>query len=446
MDYRDLIKQIFENGRTTFSDMEAYLVRDSEKTIEYSNENLEKYALASSGGLALTVRQGDRIGAAYTENLTVEAIPELLSMAEQTLSVNEPEKAGLPDLLETDEIVNVDLSHDKPFQAASWLELGKQIATEGLSSSEEVHLIEVFIVQQTVQKLIMNTRGLSKQSTHQINLAYAEAILKRAEAMKSGRDYLFFEDISEVNPQVLAREAVKNAEANFGAKSTGSGQKTLVLDRRVMASWLNAFEPSFSGENVNFGMSSIQDKLGEEIASAVVNLVSDPLAELSSAKRYFDDEGVSTSYLPLIDKGVLKDFLYDQTSAKQAQVASSGNAQRSYKGPSKPRAFNLTLLPGDLSREALFEQAGDGIYITGLQGLHSGLSTISGDFSVPASGFLIENGQLSRPLNQIVIAGNFVDLLRKIEAVGSDLELEMSGCIAPSVLVRDVSVSGENEN
>lgn len=84
MDYRDLIKQIFENGRNTFSDMEAYLVRDSEKTIEYSNENLEKYALASSGGLALTVRQGDRIGAAYTENLTVEAIPELLSMAEQT--------------------------------------------------------------------------------------------------------------------------------------------------------------------------------------------------------------------------------------------------------------------------------------------------------------------------------------------------------------------------
>lgn len=195
MDYRDLIKQIFENGRNTFSDMEAYLVRDSEKTIEYSNENLEKYALASSGGLALTVRQGDRIGAAYTENLTVEAIPELLSMAEQTLSVNEPEKAGLPDLLETDEIVNVDLSHDKPFQAASWLELGKQIATEGLSSSEEVHLIEVFIVQQTVQKLIMNTRGLNKQSTHQINLAYAEAILKRAEEMKSGRDYLFFEDI-----------------------------------------------------------------------------------------------------------------------------------------------------------------------------------------------------------------------------------------------------------
>ena len=141
MDYRDLIKQIFENGRNTFSDMEAYLVRDSEKTIEYSNENLEKYALASSGGLALTVRQGDRIGAAYTENLTVEAIPELLSMAEQTLSVNEPEKAGLPDLLETDEIVNVDLSHDKPFQAASWLELGKQIATEGLSSSEEDHLV-----------------------------------------------------------------------------------------------------------------------------------------------------------------------------------------------------------------------------------------------------------------------------------------------------------------
>ena len=96
--------------------MEVYLVRDSEKTIEYSNENLEKYALASSGGLALTVRQGDRIGAAYTENLTVEAIPELLSMAEQTLSVNEPEKAGLPDLLETDEIVNEISATTSPFK------------------------------------------------------------------------------------------------------------------------------------------------------------------------------------------------------------------------------------------------------------------------------------------------------------------------------------------
>ena len=104
-------------------------------------------------------------------------------------------------------------------------------------------------------------------------------------------------------------------------------------------------------------------------------------------------------------------------------------------------SFNLYLEKGDHSFQDLLNKLQNGILITGFSGLHSGLNSISGDFSLATEGFLIENGIISKPLNQVTSAGNFFELLKNIEYIGSDLKFNLSGVGSPSVLINNISIS-----
>ena len=104
---------------------------------------------------------------------------------------------------------------------------------------------------------------------------------------------------------------------------------------------------------------------------------------------------------------------------------------------------NFCFAPGALDPDALYAQAGDAILVTSMMGMHSGANPVSGDFSLGAKGFLIRNGKIDRAVNQITIAGSFLELLREIEAVGSDLTFGASHFASPTLLVRGLSVAGK---
>ena len=104
---------------------------------------------------------------------------------------------------------------------------------------------------------------------------------------------------------------------------------------------------------------------------------------------------------------------------------------------------SLYLKPGSKSQEQLFEEVGDGVYITELQGLHAGMNPQSGAFSLQSTGFLIKNGKLDRGLDIITVSGNLVDLFNDIEEVGSDSKLLLGGTTSASVLVKKIGVSGK---
>ncbi|MGL6100882.1 MAG: metallopeptidase TldD-related protein, partial [Fusobacteriaceae bacterium] len=156
----------------------------------------------------------------------------------------------------------------------------------------------------------------------------------------------------------------------------------------------------------------------------------------------FDAEGVPTKPKNLIENGILKTYLYNLKTAKKDGVESTGNAAKGgYKGTMGISSFNLYLEKGDESFETLLNRIENGILITGFSGLHSGLNSISGDFSLATEGFLIKNGKVEKPLNQITAAGNFFDLLNNIECIGDDLKFNLSGVGSPSLIVKNISIS-----
>ena len=186
------------------------------------------------------------------------------------------------------------------------------------------------------------------------------------------------------------------------------------------------------------------DKEGEIIASDVVTIVDDPLLDNGFASTPFDDEGVATYKKELVSKGELKTLLHNLKTAYKAGCKSTGNGFKySYASPVSISPTNLYIEKGEKSLEELMEEVGEGILITELAGLHSGANSITGDFSLAAKGFYIENGKKSYPVEQITIAGNYFYMLKDIEEVGNDLKFPMSSIGSPSVKIKEISIAGK---
>ena len=158
--------------------------------------------------------------------------------------------------------------------------------------------------------------------------------------------------------------------------------------------------------------------------------------------------GVPTYKKALIERGVLKTLLYDLTTAKKAGKKTTGNAWRgSYADPVSVAGFCRHVAAGDATLDELFAQMGDGIYITELKGMHAGCDAVTGDFSLESAGFLVKDGEKKGAVKGFTVAGNFFELLKNIERIGSEVELggcSFSAIAAPAMLVRDLSVAGED--
>ena len=180
----------------------------------------------------------------------------------------------------------------------------------------------------------------------------------------------------------------------------------------------------FSAKNAQQGLSLLTGKEGEKIASDIVTLTDDPF--LPGHQAAFDGEGVATARKNVIENGVFKTLLYNLQTAKKAGRETTGNASRaSYYAPVDIAPFNFYVQPGSATAEEIWKTAaseGTALLITELAGLHAGLNPITGDFSLMAGGYRLEDGKKTSWVNGITVSGNFYELLKKISAVGSDLK------------------------
>jgi PmbA protein len=244
----------------------------------------------------------------------------------------------------------------------------------------------------------------------------------------------------------MAKEAVDNALAKIGAGHVETGVYKVILDKYEMASLLSAFSPIFSAKNAQDGLSLLAGKEGEKIAADCVTITDDPFREGYELQTHFDAEGAATHRKKVIEKGTLKTLLHNLATAKKAGIETTGNASKSgYSGSVEISPYCFCIEGSDMTEEELFALAENAIYVTDLMGLHAGVNFTTGDFSVDASGSMIENGKKGRPVKTFTIAGNFFDLLKNIEAVSDNVKIGMGGFTAfgaPSVLIKDISVAG----
>ena len=414
--------------------------------ISVYKEEVEKYNLNNSAGLSFRGKLGDRIGYSYTEILDEDAIDMLVKKAKENVSAIE--NNDIQFIYEGDkEYKKISTYYEALENLApdKLINIAINMEKEAKKYCDKVESFSGCAISYSSGKYgIINSKGLNLKNKSNLLTAYVVPIVKDGENMYDGCGYVVAKSLDEIDPAKIAKMGVDEALSKIGATSIPAGNYKVIINNEAMVSLLSTFAGIFSGDAVQKGLSLLKGKEGEIIASDIVNLVDDPHLKDGLASVAFDDEGVATVKTYLIQDGKLNTLLHNLKTANKAGVKSTGNGfKASYASPISVSPTNFYIEPGVNSLEEMTKKIDKGLIITDLAGLHSGANSITGDFSLAAKGFYIENGVKTHPVEQITVAGNFFTLLTDIEEVGDDLKFPMSSVGSPSIMIKELSIAGE---
>lgn len=288
---------------------------------------------------------------------------------------------------------------------------------------------------------LMNSYGLKLKDKINAFSIYASAFATGSDdSTKTGSKFVISSDLDSFKLDEFAQAVVENTISQLNGEPCLSRKYKAVLNPNVTASLLGFFVSNAIADEVQKNTSLFKGKLHQLVASKKVTIEERPL-DKTPFYRYFDDEGVATYNKKIVNKGALETYLYNLATAKKDNVSSTGNGFRG-SGKVGTATAHIVLKPGKKTEEELFNLVDNGIYITEVEGLHAGMNCQSGNFSLQAKGFLIENGKRSKPVCLITIAGNLFELFKDIKEVGSNLQ-ELGSTYAPSVLIKKLAVSGK---
>lgn len=285
---------------------------------------------------------------------------------------------------------------------------------------------------------IINSKGLNLTRHNTYATIYGVGVYQKEEQIKTGMSYQLVKSFKDINLDKLIADNIKEGTDQLGAKSIKSGKYPVVFSNERFGDILNVFDSLFSGEAAFRNTTKLKDLVGKQIASKKVNLIDDPLHKDAYFQIPFDDEGVACKKRYWIKDGVFEGFAHNLKTAEIFKTKSTGNGFISGINPA-----NLYLEPGKKSFDDLILDIKDGLYINNLVGLHAGVETISGDFSLQASGFKITNGKLAEAVDMIVVSGNFFKLLNDITECGSDFIFGLSGVGSASVKIKSLTIGGQ---
>lgn len=240
----------------------------------------------------------------------------------------------------------------------------------------------------------------------------------------------------------VADEAADQAVRLIGARQVPSQRLTLVLEPKLAATMLAIIGSMLCGDAVVKGRSPFADRLGQAIASPLLTLVDDPTDARSMGADTFDGEGLACRRNVLIDQGELAGFLHNSYTARRAGGRSTASAVRGSRSLPGVGMQALAVAPGDRPYAELLAGVDHGILVQSMSGLHSGVNTTSGDFSVGAEGLMIRNGALAEPVREVTIASTLPRLLLDLVAVGSEIEWLPGGSGSAALVFGEIALSG----
>lgn len=289
---------------------------------------------------------------------------------------------------------------------------------------------------------LYNTKGLKlKRQLHYGRFILA-VVAQDGDSTKSVFDYQLANKFADLNPQKLVESACKEALAGLNPQKIKSKKYPVILRNDVAGAILEAFEPVFSGDSAVKGLTWLKDKKDQVIGSSKVTIIDNPTLKDAIVRIPFDDEGVACMEKKVVDKGVFKLFLNNLKTAAKLNEEPTGNGFKGSPASSVGvSCHNFYIRNGRVSYDDMVKSLKEGVIITDVAGLHSGVNTVSGDFSVQSSGFYVKDGKIVHPVTLIVLSGNFYEMLKQVDKVGNDLRFDSSSIGSPSLKIKKMSIS-----
>ena len=446
-DLQDVARRAVEAAQAAGAGQaEAYAEEDRSRQIRVYEGAVESLSDAGGRGVGIRAFLDGRAGHAYGTDLSDDGLRGLARAAVDAARVSDPdEHGGLADRTGTTDVEGLHSPALADWSTEAKVDLALEVeraarSHEGISQVEDTVYADG---EGTVA--LANSEGFASQFSVSSAHAYASAFAGEGQDLMTGLGVDLARDPGGLDPKAIGDEAAARALALTGARQPDSRRCPVVLDNFVSASFIGFIGAMLSADAVQRGRSLFAGKEGEEVAGPAFVLSDDGAHPEGPASAPFDGEGSPTRRTPLIEDGRLRTYLFDARTARRAGRETTGNARRgSYRAQPSVGTSNLLLEPGERSLDELVAEAGEGLLVTDVAGLHSGVNPVSGTFSVGAEGRLIEGGELGRPVREITIASDLVGMLRAVRAVGSEARwVPFGGSVkAPPLLVAEMAVSG----
>ena len=422
---------------------EVYAVKIKTTVVQVKEGKIDFAQTGRYEGLSLRVLNNGRLGFAYTTDLSHKAISQLVEEAKTAATVTAEEPLlnfplpaeGYPVVEEYDNKLEI-------LTLAQRIEFAKAMEIAAREFSPYIKRVRRSQLKDEISEVFLyNHYG---KILHYVRSLLSASILVMAEKdgeAEMGWHFTFSPFYTDLNPAVIGKEAAKMAAEALGAKPIKTQRINVVLISQVASEILDVISHAFLAEEVQKGKSLLAPYLGKTAMSPLVNIYDDGLYPKGYSTRPFDDEGVPQQKTALVEGGVVKGWLYDSYTAAKEKKVSTGNAVRlSLETPPRVGVTNLYLAPGETHFEDLLKQLDTGLVVTDVLGMHTA-DPVSGDFSVGISGYWVEKGERAFPVKGVAMAGNVLELFKRIASVGNDLRF-WGHCGAPSVLVEGVQISG----
>ncbi len=429
--------------------VEAFVARGGETEVRVYDGDVEHFVSAQSEGVGIRVIKDGRTGFAYAGTLDDTAVAEVLAEARANVefgTIDEHAALADPDgVSTTEQALWSDVLADYPTDRK--IDLAKELEKLAAGGDPRVRVDDSNYADAWGESAVASTSGI--RQTGRENGCYVSVSTLADEGdgdaaeTQTGFGFSVGRSPDEFDVERAAREAIDRATRLLGATKPPTKRLTVVLDPFVTAQFLGVISATLNGEAVVKGRSLFRERLGDQVAAPIVTLIDDPTNPEAYTATDVDGEGLAARRNVLIDDGVLQRFVHNAYSARRAGTVSTGNATRGgFSGTPGVGCLALSLVPGARTQDELVADIDDGLLVQHVQGLHSGVNPISGDFSTGAAGLLISGGELGAPVREFTIASTLQRMLLDIAEVGGDIEWLPMRSAGMSLVIRDVTMSG----
>lgn len=425
--------------------IEAYVARGHETDVRIYEGEIEHFVSAQSEGVGIRVIRDGRTGFAYAGTLDATAVASVLAEARDNVQFGTPDDwAGLAEA-DGVAVVAQQLWSDElaAYATDDKIELAKELERLTRATDVRVRVDDSNYSDGSGEAAVASTNGIRVSGRENGCYCSVSTLADDGDETQTGFGFAVGRSPQEFDLGKAAQEAADRATRLLGAVKPASKKITVVFDPYVTAQFLGVLSSALNGENVAKGRSLFANRIGESVASPLFTLVDDPTNSKAYTATDIDGEGLAARRNALIEAGVLQGFVHSSYSARRAGTASTGNAVRGgFKGTPGVGCLAMQLQPGSRCQAELIADVTDGVLIQSVQGLHSGVNPISGDFSTGASGLLINNGQLGGPVREFTIASTLQRMLHDIVEVGGDIDWLPMRAAGVSLVIGDVTMSG----
>jgi len=402
------------------------------ETVNFRNKQLDEANRSDNLGIDITTYINQKKSSISSSNLLDDNLKILIEKCiETTKNTPEDEFNSLPekDLL-AKETKDLNLFDNTHLENEKKIEYLKQLE-EFSSNNEKIINTESSFSEDKSNFILANSIGFCEGYKSSTFSASCVTVAKDNNSMERDYEYTSSCHLEDIKPaDILGKKAAELTIKKLSPKKIGSEKINIIFDKRIAKGMLSTFASAISSSAISRGTSFLKDKINEKIFSDEINIFDKPDILKGLGSKSFDIEGVKIDTLELVKKGVLKHYLVDTYNGKKLSIKSNGRCG----GTS-----NLYFDNGKVSYKDLLNSSSKVIYVT--ETIGHGSNIVTGDYSVGASGFLVENGEFKYPINEFTIAGNFKNMFKNI-TLANNLEFEYK-TNSPTMMIEGMVVAGK---